>query len=94
MGFIRYSVSSLPQPPPSPIGPALSESLKILLPDEIALETFNSQYLQTHSGEPSAVLAFAKALRVLQSPLEEIENVLFDQLRPEFSLDIKVRIWR
>ncbi|KAI0766255.1 NMDA receptor-regulated protein 1-domain-containing protein [Irpex lacteus] len=86
---LRKTVSSLPQPPPSPIGPALNESLKILLPDEIALETFNSQYLQTHSGEPSAVLAFAKALRVLQSPLEEIENVLFDQLRPEFSLDIK-----
>ncbi|KAI0084740.1 NMDA receptor-regulated protein 1-domain-containing protein [Irpex rosettiformis] len=85
----RKTVSSLPQPPPAPIGPALTESLQSLLPDEVALETFNSQYLQKHPGDSRAALAFAKALRVLQTPLEEIENVLFDQLRPENTLDIK-----
>ena len=68
----------------------MTESLKSLLPDEVSLETFNSQYLQDHSGDSKAALAFAKALRVLQTPPEEIENVLFEQLRPESSLDIKV----
>ncbi|KAI0341366.1 N-terminal acetyltransferase A, auxiliary subunit [Trametopsis cervina] len=85
---LRKNVSSLSQQPPNPIGPALSESLAKLLPEELALDTFNSQYLQKHSGSPAVVLAFAKALRVLDGPVEEIENVLLDQLRPEFDLDI------
>ncbi|KAI0689172.1 NMDA receptor-regulated protein 1-domain-containing protein [Cytidiella melzeri] len=85
----HQSVSSLPQQPPAPVGPALTESLAKLLPAEIALETFNSQYLQKHPGNPRAVLAFAKALQVLGGPPEEIENVLFEQLRPESSLDTK-----
>lgn len=83
-------VSALPQQPPTPIGPALSEALEKLLPGDVTLETFNSQYLQTHSTSPAAVLASAKALHLFQSPIEEIENLLFDQLRPEFSLDVRV----
>lgn len=74
-----------------PIGAAVTESLAKLLLDEVALDTFNSQYLQKHPGNCKAVLAFAKAVRVLGGSQEEIENALFDQLRPEFSLDIEVR---
>lgn len=85
------SVSSLPQQPPAPIGPALSEALAKLLPDGISLETLNSQYLQKRSDHPPSVLASAKVLHLLGSETEEMENMLFDQLRPEFSLDVKVR---
>lgn len=83
-------VSSLPQEPPAPIGPVISQSISKLLPADVALDTFNSQYLQKHPGSPRASLAFAKALKILDAPVEEIESTLFGLLHPEANLDIKV----
>jgi N-alpha-acetyltransferase 15/16, NatA auxiliary subunit len=62
-----------------------------LLPSEVALETFNSHYLQKHPGSARATLAFAKALKILGAPLEEIENSLLNLSHPEANLNIKVK---
>lgn len=85
-------VSSLPQEPPSPIGPVLSEAGAELLPADTPLDTFNSQFLQKHPGSPRSTLAFAKALRVLGAPIEEVESSLFGLLHTEANLDVKVSV--
>ena len=87
-------VSSLPQEPPAPIGPVLSKAVSKLPPSEVALDTFNSQYLQKHPGSPRATLAFAKALKILGAPVEEIESSLLNLTHPEANLDVKVRLCR
>lgn len=84
------SVSSLPQVPPTPIGPLLTESLSALLPDEVALDTFNSQYLQKYPSSASAVLAVAKTSHNLEAAREEVENIVFTTLVAPVELDIKV----
>ena len=88
--IFTWTVSSLPQPPPAPIGPILVETLRTLLPGDITLETFNSQYLQRHSSFPPAVLAAAKVSRTLGVPREELEALLFTTLSVGTLLDIKV----
>ena len=84
------SVSSLAQEPPSPIGLVISQSLSKLLPAEVTLDTFNSQYLQRHPASPRATFAFAKALKILDASVDEVESSLFGLLHPEANLDIKV----
>jgi len=86
---MRKAVSSLPQLPPAPIGPVLTESLSSILPDEISLETFNSQYLQKHSSSAAAVLAAAQVSRKLDAAREEVEAILFTTLKGDVQLDIK-----
>jgi peptide alpha-N-acetyltransferase len=86
---MRKTVSSLPQVPPTPIGPVLTELLSSILPDEISLETFNSQYLQRHSSSAAAVLAAAKVSRKLDATREEVEDILFTTLKGDIQLDIK-----
>lgn len=94
MPTIAYSLfpaNSLPQSPPTPIGPLLTESLATLLPDEVALETFNSQYLQRHSTSAQAILASAKVLLKLDAPRGEVESTVFTVFGPEVvGLNIKV----
>lgn len=85
-----FLVSALPQPPPTPINPILTESLAALLPAELSLETFNSQYLQRHSGSAKAILAAAKVSRKLDAPRNEIEDIAFTALEVETQPDIKV----
>jgi peptide alpha-N-acetyltransferase len=88
--IFTWTVSSLPQPPPEPIGHILTETLHTLLPGDVTLETFNSQYLQRHSSFPPAVLAAAKVSRTLGVPGEELEAMLFTTLAEGTLLDIKV----
>ncbi|KAG2064770.1 hypothetical protein BDR04DRAFT_220089 [Suillus decipiens] len=45
IAHLRNTVSFLPEPIPVPVGPVLAESIASLLPGEISLELFNSQYL-------------------------------------------------
>jgi peptide alpha-N-acetyltransferase len=85
----RPEVSSLAEPP-QVLGPILTESLAKLLPDEVSLETFNSQYLQRHSASAPAILAVAKVLVKLQTPREQVEETLFTAFDGTASLDIKV----
>ncbi|KIM42317.1 hypothetical protein M413DRAFT_444742 [Hebeloma cylindrosporum] len=85
---IKQRASSLPQTPPAPIGPAFVEALNKLVPDELSLETFNSQYLQRNSSDPRAILAAAQVLLKLSAPLSEIESVTFGLLGEEVKLVI------
>lgn len=62
-----------------------------MLPDEVTLATFNSQYLQKHSTSAKAVLASAQVLKLLRHPTEEIESAVFVLLNPDVDLGIKVR---
>jgi peptide alpha-N-acetyltransferase len=64
-----------------------------LLPEQLSLETYNSQYLQRHSTSVQAILAAAKVLYTLQSPLEEIEATIFTALAVEAKLDITVSVF-
>ncbi|KIP11893.1 hypothetical protein PHLGIDRAFT_82848 [Phlebiopsis gigantea 11061_1 CR5-6] len=88
----KKTVSTLPQEPPSPIGPVLSQASSRLFSADIALDTYNSQFLQRHPGSPKATLAFAKSLQTLGSPLEEIESTLFGLLHGEANLDHKTAL--
>ncbi|KAK7684976.1 hypothetical protein QCA50_011811 [Cerrena zonata] len=86
---LRHTVSSLPQPPPEPIGPVLSESLDKLLSPEVSLETYNSQYLQQHPTSGHAIFASAKVLRLLgATPAEEIDNTVFTMFNPDVQFGV------
>ena len=69
----------------------LSESIASLLPEEVSLERFNSQYIQKHSSSPMAVLAHAKVAQISKAPLEEVETILFTVLKQPVELDHQVR---
>ncbi|KAF7289948.1 hypothetical protein MIND_01370000 [Mycena indigotica] len=84
----RQLVSSLP---PETQGAALlSEIASRLLPDQVSIEVFNSQYLQSHSEDSAAVLAVANVLVALKSPLDQVEETLFTAFNA--SLDIKTAL--
>ena len=87
-------LAAFPQPPPAPIGPVFTESVsKLLPPDEISLERFNSEYLQRHSGEPGKVLAAARVMKVLDAPIGSVEETVFGVFGEGSQLDISVRIF-
>ncbi|KAJ3822659.1 NMDA receptor-regulated protein 1-domain-containing protein [Lentinula raphanica] len=88
----RHFVSSLPEAIPPPVGPVFNETLDKILPEGVALETYNSQYLQTHSTSANAILAAAQASRVLGAPLQEVEDLLFTALGDGVQLDIKTAL--
>ena len=85
-------MSSLPEPIPGPIGPVLGESIASLLPEEVSLELFNSQYLQKHSSSAMAVLAHAKVAQISKAPQDEVESILLTVLREPVQLDHMVRV--
>lgn len=76
---------------PEPIKSVLDASVAELKPAEVSLDVFNSQYLQRHSSSASAILASAKASRVLDAPREEVENVLFTTLVDGVQVRLEVR---
>ncbi|RDB27479.1 N-alpha-acetyltransferase 16, NatA auxiliary subunit [Hypsizygus marmoreus] len=84
----RQAASALPQQPPAPIGSVFTEALSKLLPEEVSLDTYNSQYLQRHSSSPRAVLAAAKVAHALQAPLPDVEATVFSTFGPDIKLDI------
>ncbi|KAI0938433.1 hypothetical protein AcW1_001835 [Taiwanofungus camphoratus] len=88
----RKAVSSLPQMPPEPIGPVIAEALTSLIPEEITLEVFNSEYLQQYPANAKVILASAKVSHQLQAPRTEVEDAIFGILNPEVSLDIKTAL--
>lgn len=84
---LRNTVSSLPESIPAPVGPVLAESIASLLPEEVSLELFNSQYLQKHSSSPMAIVAHAKVAQILKAPQDEIDSILFTVLKEPAQLD-------
>lgn len=87
IAHLRNTVSSLPEPIPAPVGPILAESIASLLPAEVSLELFNSQYLQKHSSSPMAIVAHAKVAQILKAPQDEVDSILFTVLKEPVQLD-------
>ncbi|TFK41639.1 NMDA receptor-regulated protein 1-domain-containing protein [Crucibulum laeve] len=85
---LKQTASALPQTPPAPIGDVFSDSLLKILPSEVSLETFNSQYLQRHSMSASAIIAAAQGAHKLSAPRQEVENIVFTALND--GVDLKV----
>lgn len=77
--------------PSENVAAAVSPSLSKLVPDEVSLELFNSQYLQNHSSRGDAILAAAQASRLLDAPREEVEGAVFGALNADVELRLEVR---
>ncbi|KAF8999086.1 NMDA receptor-regulated protein 1-domain-containing protein [Cyathus striatus] len=73
---LKHFASSLSQEPPAPIGPLFTSSISKIS-------------LMQHSGSGSAILAVAKAQRILEAPLPEIESAVFTTLDEGVELDIQ-----
>lgn len=71
------------------MGPLLSDTLSRFIPDDISLETYNSQYLQKNTS-PLAILAAATVSWILGSSREEVENIVFTTLEAPIQLSVKV----
>ncbi|KAJ7057790.1 NMDA receptor-regulated protein 1-domain-containing protein [Mycena amicta] len=84
----RLLVTSLPSTTQG--ASLLSEIASKLLPEEVSVEAFNSQYLQRHTTEPAAVLAVAQVSVKLEAPREQVEETLFTVFNP--SLNIKTAL--
>jgi len=82
--------AALSEQPPTPIGPLFNKALAQLLPGDLSLETYNSQYLQRHSTSVQAILAAARVMYELHTPLGEIEATVFTALGAEAILTVKV----
>lgn len=74
-----------------PVRSVFEEAVKKLYPAEVSLETFNSQYLQKHCQDPKAVIAAARASKILNAPVEEVDGTIFSLLNTDIKLGIKVR---
>ncbi|KAK7036634.1 hypothetical protein VNI00_011567 [Paramarasmius palmivorus] len=90
MTHARKTASTLQSPPSSSPGTSIFiEEVDKIIPPDVSLTNYNSQYLQKHSTDPKAILGAAKVLnQVLESPLEEVEGVIFMALGSEVNLDI------
>lgn len=86
-------MSSAQEQPAELVGPVVTAALTNLLPDELSLELFNSQYLQRHSTDARAILASAKVSRLLNAPKDEVESAVFAALNPDVQLDIKASVY-
>jgi len=89
---LRKTVSSLSGSIPEPSGSVLTGTLADILPEEVSLETYNSQYLQQHSQSGAAIFAVARVYRRLDSPREEVESLLFTALGDQNELSIKTAL--
>ncbi|CAK5272671.1 unnamed protein product [Mycena citricolor] len=64
----------------------LKDSVAKLLPTDVSLEAFNSQYLQRHSTSAPAVLAVSKVSAKLGAPADE---TVFSVFNPDVTLTVK-----
>ncbi|KAE9391110.1 N-terminal acetyltransferase A, auxiliary subunit [Gymnopus androsaceus JB14] len=88
----KYSASKISSPLPPPAGPVFTETLNALLPPDVSLETYNSQYLQRHSSSARAIWASAQASHVLGAPLQEVEEAVFSVLGQGVKLDVETAL--
>ncbi|RPD56962.1 NMDA receptor-regulated protein 1a [Lentinus tigrinus ALCF2SS1-7] len=84
--------SSLEEKPSEAVVTAASAAITKLLPDEVSLEVFNSQYLQQHSSRADAILAAAKVSRLLGAPRDEVEASVFNVLNAEVDLKLETAL--
>ncbi|KAI0634817.1 NMDA receptor-regulated protein 1a [Trametes polyzona] len=88
----KHRWSSLSEKPSETVSTVVSSTLSKLVPDEVSLELFNSQYLQKHSSRAEAVLGVAKAARILGAPREEVENTIFTVLNTDVDLNLETAL--
>ncbi|KAL0572589.1 hypothetical protein V5O48_009367 [Marasmius crinis-equi] len=95
----RKFASSLTNPTTATTSPEtdpthlFTTELDKILPPEVALTTFNSQYLQQHSSDSRAISSAARVLaKVLEAPVDEVEGVVFMAVASEVKLDIKTAL--
>ncbi|OSD08807.1 NMDA receptor-regulated protein 1a [Trametes coccinea BRFM310] len=81
--------STLSDKPSETVASVVSSTLPKLIPEEISLELFNSQYLQKHSSRGGAVLGAAKVSRDLGAPREEVEAAVFTALNADVELNLE-----
>ncbi|TBU45151.1 N-terminal acetyltransferase A, auxiliary subunit [Dichomitus squalens] len=89
--FKRRWASLTDKPSENAASAALS-AIQKLIPDEVSLEVFNSQYLQRHSSRADAVLAAAKVSRTLGAPREEVEASIFTALNADTELKLETAL--
>ena len=87
---VKLRAAGLAQQSPAPIGPIFIESLSKLVPDSVPLEKINWEYFQRHRLEGTAVLGVARVLKMLESPVSEVEKVIFGLLDEGVDVDFKV----
>ncbi|KAI6158062.1 NMDA receptor-regulated protein 1-domain-containing protein [Pisolithus tinctorius] len=83
------TVSSLSDSIGSAVKSVLHETLIALKPEEISLDVFTSQYLQSHSTSSTVILACAKASEILGNPMKDIESLLFTSLQDNIELPVE-----
>ncbi|KAI0659393.1 NMDA receptor-regulated protein 1a [Cubamyces menziesii] len=88
----RWSSLSDSEKPSETVAKVVASSLPTLCPDEVSLEQFNAQYLQRYSARGDAVLAAAKASRLLGAPREEVEAAVFNALNADVVLDLETAV--
>ncbi|KAI0711428.1 NMDA receptor-regulated protein 1a [Earliella scabrosa] len=84
--------SSLEQKPSENVASVVLAALGKLLPDEVSLEVFNSQYLQQHSSRADAVFATAKVSQMLGASREDVEAAIFNATNPEVELKLETAL--
>ncbi|TFK86666.1 N-terminal acetyltransferase A, auxiliary subunit [Polyporus arcularius HHB13444] len=84
--------TSLEQKPSEAVAIAVSVAITKLLPDEVSLEAFNSQYLQRQISRADAILAFAQVTRLLGAPREEVEAAIFNALNADVDLKLDTAV--
>ncbi|KAI0727501.1 NMDA receptor-regulated protein 1-domain-containing protein [Fomitopsis betulina] len=91
LAHLRYTCESVldPETSPEPVGPVVKDALAKLLPVEVSLEHFNTQYLQKHSTDGRAILASVKVSRLLNAPADQVESSIFAVFNPETTFDLK-----
>ncbi|KAI0371305.1 NMDA receptor-regulated protein 1a [Pilatotrama ljubarskyi] len=84
--------TSLSEKPSETVTNVVSASFSKLLPDEVSLEHFNSQYVQKHPSRGDVILAAAKVSRTLGARREEVESAVFGALNADVELTFETAL--
>lgn len=81
-----------PPPPGTATASLVNSSLDQLIPPELSLETFNNEYLQRQGSSAKIIFAAAHVSKMLDTPSQAVENLLFGVLAPELETDVQVKM--
>ncbi|KAH9941133.1 N-terminal acetyltransferase A, auxiliary subunit [Epithele typhae] len=84
--------SSLKEKPAEAAAAAVTSAVHKLLPDELSLDAFNSQYVQRLSSRADAVLAAAKVSKALGAPREEVEAAIVNTTAAEVQISLQTAL--
>ena len=84
------SVKTLPESISDGVRTTIVSLSNTFIPEELSLDTFNSQYLQRNSTSPAAILASSKVQYRLDAPINEVEDNIFNVISKAVHADVKV----